>query len=408
MTTVAPPTRETPASQPARPTRASAVAAIAGNEVRRLVRDRVALLFVVLLPTAIILLIGSTFGAAEGLDVGVIDRDGTAESRALVDGLRDTEGVDVYRDEGDLRRDIRTGVVSAGLVIPDGYGAALDAGDDATVALVADPTSKSAAAVQAAVRATVGDRAAVVAAGRAAAGEGADPDAVAAARQEAAALAPETPEVGVRTITVDDGGEVALGDFDYTAPSNLVLFTFVNTLVAGTALARERRQGITRRMLATPHGTGTILLGLGASKLSVALLQSTVIVVIGAVLFDVAWGDPLGVGLLILTFALVATFAGLFVGAIATDQEQAASIATPIAIALGMLGGCMWPLFLVPPIMRAAGHLTPQAWAMDAWVTLIWERGGVAAIAGPLAVLAGFAVALGVLATWRLRKSLTA
>ncbi|HZM32710.1 MAG TPA: ABC transporter permease [Acidimicrobiales bacterium] len=395
-------------SADARPTRASAVAAIAGNEVRRLVRDRVALLFVVLLPTAIILLIGSTFGAAEGLDVGVIDRDGTAESRALVDGLRDTEGVDVYHDEGNLRRDIRTGVVSAGVVIPDGYGKAVDAGDDATVTLVADPTSTSAAAVQAGVRATVGDRAAVVAAGRAAAGEGADPGAVASARQEAAALAPDTPEVGVRTVTVDDGGEAALGDFDYTAPSNLVLFTFVNTLVAGTALARERRQGITRRMLATPHGTGTILLGLGASKLAVALLQSAVIVVIGAVLFDVPWGDPMGVGLLILTFALVATFAGLFVGAIATDQEQAASIATPIAIALGMLGGCMWPLFLVPPIMRAAGHLTPQAWAMDAWVTLIWDRGGVAAIAGPLAVLAGFAVALGVLATWRLRRSLTA
>jgi len=408
MTTVAPPTPETRATRPARPTRASAVAAIAGNEVRRLIRDRVALLFVVLLPTAIILLIGSTFGATEGLDVGVIDRDGTAESQALVDGLRDTEGVDEYRDEGDLRRDIRTGVVSAGVVIPDGYGAALDAGDDATVTLVADPTSTSAAAVQAGVRATVGDRAAVVAAGRAAAGEGAGASAVAAARQEAAALAPDTPEVAVRTVTVDAEGEVPLGDFDYTAPANLVLFTFVNTLVAGTALASERRQGITRRMLATPHGTGTILLGLGASKLAVALLQSAVIVVVGAVLFDVSWGDPLGVGLLILAFALVATFAGLFVGAIATDQEQAAAIATPIAIALGMLGGCMWPLALVPPIMRTIGHVTPQAWAMDAWLTLIWERDGVAAIAGPLAVLAGFAAVLGVLATWRLRRSLTA
>jgi ABC-2 type transport system permease protein len=316
--------------------------------------------------------------------------------------------VDEYRDEGDLRRDIRTGVVSAGVVIPDGYGAALDAGDDATVTLVADPTSTSAAAVQAGVRATVGDRAAVVAAGRAAAGEGAGASAVAAARQEAAALAPDTPEVAVRTVTVDAEGEVPLGDFDYTAPANLVLFTFVNTLVAGTALASERRQGITRRMLATPHGTGTILLGLGASKLAVALLQSAVIVVVGAVLFDVSWGDPLGVGLLILAFALVATFAGLFVGAIATDQEQAAAIATPIAIALGMLGGCMWPLALVPPIMRTIGHVTPQAWAMDAWLTLIWERDGVAAIAGPLAVLAGFAAVLGVLATWRLRRSLTA
>ena len=69
-----------------------------------------------------------------------------------------------------------------------------------------------------------------------------------------------------------------------------------------------------------------------------------------------------------------------------------------------MFGGKLPP----PPIMQTIGHVTPQAWAMDAWLTLIWERGGVAAIAGPLAVLAGFAVVLGILATWRLRRSLTA
>jgi ABC-2 type transport system permease protein len=57
--------------------------------------------------------------------------------------------------------------------------------------------------------------------------------------------------------------------------------------------------------------------------------------------------------------------------------------------------------------MRVIGHVTPQAWAMDGWLTLIGDRGGLADIVVPLAVLAGFAVAMGLLATWRLRRSLT-
>src|SRR5690606_32693004 len=94
---------------------------------------------------------------------------------------------------------------------------------------------------------------------------------------------------GVRSETVDEGDGSHLGTFSYTAPSNLVLFTFVNTVVVGSVLALERRQGITRRMLATPHGTGTILAGIGAAKLLFALLQSTLIVVVGTAVFGVSW-----------------------------------------------------------------------------------------------------------------------
>ena len=79
----------------------------------------------------------------------------------------------------------------------------------------------------------------------------------------------------------------------------------------------------------------------------------------------------------------------------------------PIAIALAMLGGCMWPLEIVPPFMRTIGHLAPHAWAMDAWVALIFDREGVGGIAVELAVLAGFAVVLGLLARRRLQHALT-
>ena len=383
-----------------------AVATIAGSELRRTFRDRTAVFFLLVVPLAIILLIGTTFGGSDSLDVGVVDHDRSDESRALVDGLAAIEGVATYGSTDTLRRDVRSGAVGAGVVIPDGYGADLAAGEDGRVVLIADPTSTATVAVQSAVRSAIGDRAVVVAAGRAVAGAGDDRADLAAAEEEAARQAQDLPPVGVRTVTVEDDS-VQFGSFDYTAPANLVLFTFVNILVVGTFLARDRQLGIIRRMLATPHGTGTILAGVGAAKLAVALVQSLLIVAVGGLVFGVSWGDPLAAAALVVVFALVATACGLLVGALARDPDQAASVLTPVAIALGMLGGCMWPLEIVPPFMRAVGHVTPQAWAMDAWIDVVFRDAGLADIAGPLAVLAGFAVVLGTLGTRLLRRSLT-
>src|SRR5690606_11177758 len=112
---------------------------------------------------------------------------------------------------------------------------------------------------QAGVRAAVGDEAVHVAAARLYAGAAGDD--AAAARQAVDDQAGRAAVASVRTVPVDEGYGTAFGTFDYTAPSNLVLFTFVNTAVAGTSIAIERKQGITRRVLAAPHGTGTILAG---------------------------------------------------------------------------------------------------------------------------------------------------
>jgi ABC-2 type transport system permease protein len=254
------------------------------------------------------------------------------------------------------------------------------------------------------VRAAVGDAAVDIAAVRLAAGAGIDGT---VAEREVAALDGEVAKAGVRSTTVDEGETASLGSFDYTAPSNLVLFTFINTIVVGSLIALERKQGITRRMLATPHGTGTILAGIGAAKLLFALLQSALIVVVGTLVFGVRWGDPVAATLVVVVFAMVATAVGLLVGATVGDPDQAQAVGVPIAIALAMLGGCMWPLEIVPPVMRTIGHLAPHAWAMDSWIALIFEGEGLGGIAGDLAVLAGYAVVLGLLARWRLLRALT-
>ncbi|MDD9369938.1 MAG: ABC transporter permease [Acidimicrobiales bacterium] len=386
---------------------ARAIGVIALNNVQRTARDRTTLFFAIGLPIVIMVVIGSTFGGMQDFTIGVVDEDGTAASADLIATV-DGGDIDIerYDSAATLRRDIRAGSLAAGLVVPEGYGATLDAGDDVAVEMVSDASSASAAVVQARVRAAVSDEAVQTAAARAVTADGAVDETTAAGA--AAELAADLPRAGVTSISVDEGDDVAgIGTFSYTAPSNLVLFTFVNTIMVGSLIAIERRQGITRRMLATPHGTGTILAGIGLAKLLFALLQSALIIGVGALLFDVNWGDPVAAAALVVLFALVATAVGLLVGAVSSGPDQASAIGVPVGIALAMLGGCMWPLEIVPPVMRAIGHITPHAWAMDGWMTLIFDGGGLADVAVELGVLALYAVGLGLLARRQLRRALT-
>ena len=386
---------------------ARAIGVIALNNVQRTARDRTTLFFAIVLPIVIMVVIGSTFGGMQDFTIGVVDEDGTAASADLIATV-DGGDIDIerYDSAATLRRDIRAGSLAAGLVVPEGYAATLDAGDDVAVEMVSDASSASAAVVQARVRAAVGDEAVQTAAARAVTADGAVDETTAAGA--AAELAADLPRAGVTSVSVDEGDDVAgIGTFSYTAPSNLVLFTFVNTIMVGSLIAIERRQGITRRMLATPHGTGTILAGIGLAKLLFALLQSALIIGVGALLFDVNWGDPVAAAALVVLFALVATAVGLLVGAVSSGPDQASAIGVPVGIALAMLGGCMWPLEIVPPVMRAIGHITPHAWAMDGWMTLIFDGGGLADVAVELGVLALYAVGLGLVARRQLRRALT-
>jgi linearmycin/streptolysin S transport system permease protein len=177
--------------------------------------------------------------------------------------------------------------------------------------------------------------------------------------------------------------------------------------VAGAAgLIEARRLGVTRRLLATPTTVTTILFGETLGRFAIALVQGMIIFLVGWLLFGVDWGDPPAALLLTVTFALVATGVGMLLGSVLRNAEQATSIGPPVGIALGMLGGCMWPLAIVPAPMRAFGHLFPQAWAMDGFIALIARDASLAGIARELAVLAAFAAVLLALATWRLRRAL--
>jgi ABC-2 type transport system permease protein len=190
----------------------------------------------------------------------------------------------------------------------------------------------------------------------------------------------------------------ALSPFSYVAPADLVLFLGITVLLLASGVVESRRLGVMRRLAAAPVRRRTVLAAQIATSLCVAAAQSAGLLVVGRVIFGVHWGDPAGVFLVLAMLSLAYAAAAALVSMRSRSEEQAISLAVVLGIVCAMLGGCMYPLDVVGPVVRAVGHLVPQAWAMDAFVKLIYHHAGLAAVLPEVAALAVFAVVLGALA----------
>ena len=380
------------------------VFAIAAMNLRRVLRDRVAAFFMLVFPFVIILVIGAVFGSSFTPVLGVVSVRSGPLGADLVARLEDTEGIRVraFDDREALTTAVERGQVEAGLMIPAGYDERIRAGETVPLPYIARPAGAGQEG-RLIVAAVVDQQATVLRAARFAESEG-----VASFDQglvQAKAAERWEPKVTVRAAAA--GGEEA-AQFDYGAAQELLLFVFLISLAASTMLIESRRIGASRRMLASPTPARTVVLGEALGRFAIALFQGLLIVMVTLVLFRVDWGDPLGTAAIVVLFSLAGTGAAMLMGSALNNAQQAGSLGVFFGLGLAALGGCMVPLEVFPPVMVTVAHVTPHAWAIDAFGKILGHQGTVADILPQLGVLAAYAAVLLAAATVVFRRKLTA
>jgi ABC-2 type transport system permease protein len=375
------------------------------TELRRMARDRISLFFLFIFPLVLILLIGAAFGGGFVPKLGVLDLDGGPLADELLRTLESDDSVKVESSgDGDsLLEDVERGIFEAGIIVPEGYTAGLRDGQDLEIPYIAKPGDFS-AAIRAAVDSAVGEQSARVRAARVNSDDAASFDA-AYERARAARSTFEGTSVSY-AVAGEAEGPASDDPFGPGAATQLILFTFVNSLAGSAALVQTRQYGVLRRMLSTPISSMSILAGETLGRFLVAAVQGVFIVVAAALLFGVDWGNPLGTAAVLLLFALVSTGAAMMFGSVLGNEQQAGAL-VPFGLALAALGGCMVPLEVFPDTMRTIAHATPHAWANEAFEELTQHGAGPADVLPQLAVLAAFAVVLLGAGSFLLRRTLT-
>lgn len=397
----------------------SKILALAWLNLTQVLKDRVSLGLFIVLPIMLTFLFGSALGGGERkISVAVNDQDGTAYSKEVASALPAASYALHRVDEEVARQMASSGEAAAAIIIPADFGGDILAGVDTGLTVVKDPRSTSAIAIVQTVDGRVkrlAANAAVIRIVRAAfrdagqmTGSIAGPPAPADIYTYADRLWEPDPPLSVREEAVTaskvrGATTQAMGFQQYSLGYTLMFMMFMGLGAAGGFL-EEREQGTLSRLLMTPTAKPVLVAGKVAGIYATVILQATILISAGALLFGVPWGqDPLGVVLIIGTFGLATTGLGVMLSTIVRTRGQMSAATAVLAVVLSMLGGAYWPLDIVSPVMRTIAYFTPTGWAMVGLTDVVVRYQGVSQALRPALVLTGMAALFLVVGISRLK-----
>jgi ABC-2 type transport system permease protein len=196
----------------------------------------------------------------------------------------------------------------------------------------------------------------------------------------------------VATVNGASSGGPGFSSFSQAVSGNGVMFILINCIMSGAlGLIHERRHHTLDRLMMAPLSRGTILSGKILGVYLLGLMQAAVIFGFGVVV-GVPMGNPLGVILVTLIFIFVGCSLGLMIAALARRDENVQLFGGPVALVMTALGGGMFPLEMAPSWMQGLSLVLPTGWAMQAYHLLMWDGASLIAVLPHLLVLAGFAM----------------
>lgn len=191
--------------------------------------------------------------------------------------------------------------------------------------------------------------------------------------------------IGVNSIT-PSGEEVEFDILAFMAPGMALMFLMFTASNGGRTLLAERAQGTLPRLLVSPTSTSQVLGGKVFGTYLTGVAQMLILIVASTLLFQLEWGDPLAVLVLVLAAVVGAVGWGLLITALAKTPGQVSAIGSAVMLTFGILGGSFISLDMMPGWFSALSKLTPNAWGLDAFTTLALG-GGLADIVTPLLAL---------------------
>lgn len=358
------------------------ILAIVRKEVLQLRRDRLTFGMVFGVPIMQLLLFGYAINQdVRHLHAGVADLAATHRSRSLVADAEGTQVVDIVRSAHsgeELEALLRRGEIAVGILIPRDFERRVVLGDRPSAQLLVD---------------------------------GSDPVVLSSARLLAG--------VPVRRDGIaPEGGQTSFEVRAYYNPEGRsamqivpgligVILTMTMTLFTAVAIVRERERGNLELLITTPVRTPELMVGKILPYMLIGLLQVTLVLVIGAVLFDVpVRGRVSDVYLAGLIFVTATLGLGLLISTLVQTQFQAFQLTFFSFLPQILLSGFMFPFDGMPRAAQWLAELFPLTHFVRIIRGIMLRGAALSDVSRDLWPLGVFFVVTMGLATIRFRKRL--
>jgi ABC-2 type transport system permease protein len=406
-----------------------AILDIALNDLRLLFNDRGVLINLVIIPLVITYVVGFANGAgssgtptAPKLIVDVIDGDGAELSQQFLTDLRaananlvlcptDNDAGDVCQLQGAaldqalaLER-LKAETSLALMEIPANFTADINAGQNVSIVYRSNESAVAPSYILQAVQAAVQRVGGALTAARVGADVVADFAALQFAdeadraafidsiRERASALWAQNPvTVDYRVAQQAPAQQFSGGGFTQSVSGIGTMYVLFAVLPAAAGIILERRNWTLQRLATLPISRAQILGGKLLSRFLIGMIEYGIMFAFGFLLGVRYGSDPVALVLIMIAFALCVTALALALTTLLKNERQAAGIGLFITLTLAPLGGAWWPLEIVPEWMRNIGHISPVAWAMDGFRSLLFQNGNLSTVMVPVLVLLGMTV----------------
>jgi len=129
----------------------------------------------------------------------------------------------------------------------------------------------------------------------------------------------------------------------------------------------DLKTGKTRRITMSPTRTRDILVAQIVARLLWSVLQVAIILGLGGLLLGVHLNArALPLTALLGAYMIAAASLGMLLASFFKTTEKANAIGVIVSLVMAALGGCWWPLEIVPTAMRHLALVFPTGQAMDA------------------------------------------
>ena len=315
--------------------------AVATKEVRQLSRDRVTFGMIVGVPLMQIILFGYAINYdVRNLATVVQDDANSSMSREFVAQLKATQVVHVRyttNSSEELAKLMREGRASMAVVIPKDFERRLQADTRPVVQILVDGSQPQLAVV-------AGGIAAVPLLTRHGEGPYSGGKRMAPRRIEIRTLYNPEKRTAVQIVPALIG----------------VILTMTMVLFTSGAIVRERERGNLELLIATPLSSLELMVGKLLPYVAIGLIQTTIILIVGAWLFSVpVVGRLVDLYAAALVFIAATLGLGLFVSTLAQTQFQAFQLAFLTLLPSILLSGFMFPFEGMPEAAQWIAQLLP-------------------------------------------------
>jgi ABC-2 type transport system permease protein len=407
------------------------ILSIAGKDLQILLKDRGAIFQLFILPLLFILVFSGALGAIGKPEevvlpkLGIVDLDDGSAAEELMGRIQADRNLTILpytQDEAQALLDKKE--LDFYLVIPAGFTTSTEAGQPVTLRLITGASAtkqmtESAQLVLASAAAGMTLESQIIASLKQMGDMQADsPTAqqafnteriLAQARTQFKSSRVQPLIVIVQSTPQQEASQQASPDLSLsTVPGFAVLFVFMTAQATAHSIYDEKKVGSFRRLTAAPLSKAQLLIGKILPNFIIGLVQIAVIFAFGSLGLRLIGltplpieNAPLGAFLVAVMLALCSSAFGIMVAALARTENQIAGLSTLLLWGMGLLGGCLVPLFLLERFLGPIPMIVPHYWANRALDDLLIRGLGPSVIALDLAVLLGFTLLFFIIGMWR-------